>query len=62
VERTVDHIRKRGGSQFDPACVSAFVKALPTIMRIMLENIDEPRWSAAPNVTVQHAGKERAVA
>jgi putative two-component system response regulator len=62
VERTVEHIQKRGGSQFDPACVSAFLKALPTMMRIMLENIDEPRWSDAPIATAERGEEERAVA
>ncbi len=35
VERTLEHIRSRAGSQFDPACVNAFEVALPDIRRIM---------------------------
>lgn len=42
VERTIDHIRERAGSQFDPKCVDAFLKALPSIMQIMAENREEP--------------------
>jgi putative two-component system response regulator len=35
VERAVQHIRERAGSQFDPAGVEAFLKALPQIREIM---------------------------
>lgn len=35
VERTVVHIRDKGGSQFDPQCVIAFDKALPIIIDIL---------------------------
>lgn len=42
VEQTVAHIRERAGSQFDPACVDAFERALPAILKAMLDNIDEP--------------------
>lgn len=62
VERTVEHIKARAGSQFDPACVSAFLKALPTIMRIMLENIDEPQWTGAYDAAKPSASLELAVA
>ncbi|CAN7656536.1 HD domain-containing phosphohydrolase [Neorhizobium sp. LjRoot104] len=43
VERAVAHIRERAGSQFDPECVAAFEEALPSIMSIMLANLDEGR-------------------
>lgn len=42
VERAVDHIVARAGSQFDPRCVEAFQVALPQILAIRLANIDEP--------------------
>jgi putative two-component system response regulator len=35
VERAVEHIRERAGSQFDPACVAAFDAALPDILAVM---------------------------
>jgi putative two-component system response regulator len=38
IERTVDHILDRAGSQFDPSCVAAFKLAMPDIIRIMREN------------------------
>ncbi|MBR0557140.1 response regulator [Ciceribacter sp. L1K23] len=34
-ERTVEHILGRAGTQFDPACVAAFERALPVIRDIM---------------------------
>ncbi|CAN7658510.1 response regulator [Rhizobium sp. LjRoot30] len=42
VERTVEHIRERSGSQFDPRCVEAFLEAMPSILKIMLENLEQP--------------------
>ena len=48
VERTVSHIRERAGSQFDPRCVDAFLKALPAIMKTMLENLEEPAGEITP--------------
>ncbi len=40
VERTVQHIIERSGTQFDPKCVEAFQRALPAILRIMLGNLE----------------------
>lgn len=40
VEKAVEHIVGRAGTQFDPDCVLAFEKALPTILRIMRENAE----------------------
>lgn len=40
VERTVEHIQTHSGSQFDPECVEAFIQALPSIVKVMLENLD----------------------
>lgn len=48
VERTVEHIQQRAGTQFDPRCVEAFMDALPTIMKIMLENLEEPARAPTP--------------
>lgn len=48
VERTVEHIQQRAGTQFDPRCVQAFMDALPTIMKIMLENLEEPARAPTP--------------
>ncbi|ANH03370.1 HD-GYP domain-containing protein [Shinella sp. HZN7] len=42
VEQTVAHIRERAGTQFDPGCVEAFERALPSILKTMLDNIDGP--------------------
>jgi len=39
------YIRSRAGSQFDPACVEAFVLASPEIFRICRNHRDEPRLS-----------------
>ena len=46
VEQAVDHIAQRGGSQFDPDVVQAFLRILPEIVSIMerdkaLETIDD---------------------
>jgi putative two-component system response regulator len=41
VDRTLEHIAERAGSQFDPACVKAFLAAVPEILRIMSENRDD---------------------
>lgn len=35
MERAVQHIKERAGSQYDPLCVAAFVKSLPVIRQIM---------------------------
>ena len=35
IEKTIQHIQERAGSQFDPECVEAFLRALPTIRSIM---------------------------
>ncbi|KQR71600.1 histidine kinase [Rhizobium sp. Leaf384] len=35
VERTVEHIRSKAGTQFDATCVEAFERALPRILAIM---------------------------
>lgn len=40
VERAVDHILARAGTQFDPRCVEAFKTALPSILAIRLANYD----------------------
>lgn len=42
VERAIQHIKERSGSQFDPACVEAFLQALPVISAIMTGH-SEPR-------------------
>lgn len=52
VEKAVEHILGRAGSQFDPTCVQAFKRALPSILRIMLENaegINHERAAAPDN-------------
>lgn len=41
-ERAIEHIRERAGTQFDPLCVNAFVKALPAILEIKLAGVDDP--------------------
>ena len=41
-EQAIEHIRERAGSQFDPACVSAFMKALPDILEIRLSGVSDP--------------------
>ncbi|WP_245507864.1 HD-GYP domain-containing protein [Shinella granuli] len=51
VEQTVAHIKERAGSQFDPSCVAAFEKALPSIMKTMLENIEHPTLVAKADMT-----------
>ncbi|RYE58398.1 MAG: HD domain-containing protein, partial [Rhizobiaceae bacterium] len=42
VEDAVEHIRQRAGSQFDPACVRAFLIALPAILEIKLSGVGDP--------------------
>lgn len=37
IEKAIDHIRAGAGTHFDPACVAAFEKALPSILHIKLE-------------------------
>jgi putative two-component system response regulator len=51
VEKAVEHILGRAGSQFDPTCVQAFKRALPSILRIMLENAEgiKHERAAAPD-------------
>jgi putative two-component system response regulator len=41
VDEAVSHIRANAGKQFDPACVKAFEKALPTILDIKAQ-LNEP--------------------
>ncbi|MDI6836480.1 HD domain-containing phosphohydrolase [Ciceribacter thiooxidans] len=45
-DRTVEHIRGRAGSQFDPECVAAFERALPKIYEIMQQDREEQALSA----------------
>ncbi|MEN9896005.1 MAG: hypothetical protein RIR97_1857, partial [Pseudomonadota bacterium] len=48
VEKTIAHIKDRSGTQFDPACVDAFIKALPKIMDIMqADRLDQPMLAVA---------------
>ncbi|MEN9895516.1 MAG: hypothetical protein RIR97_1368 [Pseudomonadota bacterium] len=48
VEKTIAHIKDRSGTQFDPACVDAFIKALPKIMDIMqADHLDQPMLAVA---------------
>lgn len=42
VDQAIEHIRQRAGSQFDPACVAAFIKALPSILEIKLSGVGDP--------------------
>ncbi|MDX3972499.1 HD domain-containing phosphohydrolase [Shinella sp.] len=42
IERAVEHIVGRAGTQFDPQCAEAFQTALPSILAIRLANIDDP--------------------
>lgn len=43
VERAVQHIKERSGSQFDPACVDAFLRAMPSLSSIMSGHSDPGR-------------------
>lgn len=48
VDKTIAHIKDRSGTQFDPACVDAFIKALPRIMDIMqADRLDQPVLAVA---------------
>lgn len=49
LERTVDHIRARAGSQFDPTCVSAFDAALLAIVSIMAADAEALSEPPAPS-------------
>ncbi|MUO79967.1 response regulator [Agrobacterium vitis] len=46
-ERTVEHVLARAGSQFDPACVAAFERALPAIREIIETDQREQAEEAA---------------
>lgn len=56
VERTVAHIRNNAGSQFDPLCVLAFDKALPSILDIMDNDRRESELAGNEVCTAIHAG------
>ncbi|MDO1581900.1 HD domain-containing phosphohydrolase [Rhizobium oryzicola] len=48
VERAIQHIKDRAGSQFDPSCVDAFIRSLDQIREIMTVRPDgEPAPNAA---------------
>lgn len=58
LERAVDHIRARAGTQFDPACVAAFIGALPSIIEIKQSGVDYPlpaETTFAPDDAVEAA-------
>jgi len=42
VHDAVKHIQQRAGSQFDPACVEAFIAAMPRILEIKLSGAGDP--------------------
>jgi len=42
VHDAVKHIQQRAGSQFDPACVEAFIAAMPRILEIKLSGVGDP--------------------
>ncbi|MFK0335351.1 HD domain-containing phosphohydrolase [Rhizobium sp. NPDC090275] len=48
LERAVEHVCDSAGTHFDPACISAFLKALSSIEKIMIDQ-HEPQlaWAAA---------------
>ncbi|WP_377291542.1 HD domain-containing phosphohydrolase [Rhizobium sp. SG2393] len=60
VERTVQHIQERAGSQFDPHCVEAFMRALPAILRIMLTNLERDVMAEPTPETIELATKTAA--
>lgn len=58
IERAVDHIRERAGSQFDPACVAAFIRALPRVLEIKLSGVGNPvlaTFGETPDTAVEAA-------
>lgn len=56
-ERTVEHVMGRAGTQFDPACVAAFERALPKIREIMEKDRREQAEEAAQKAASQELGK-----
>jgi putative two-component system response regulator len=55
-ERAIEHIRERSGTQFDPACVAAFDRALPQILTIMSSGVgDDMDKSHEPQSSAQAA-------
>ncbi|MDQ0456884.1 HD domain-containing phosphohydrolase [Rhizobium paknamense] len=52
-ERTVEHILGRSGTQFDPACVEAFERALPVIREIMEADRREQAELAAQKAALE---------
>ncbi len=56
-ERTVEHVLGRAGTQFDPACVAAFQRALPKIRDIMEQDRREQAEEAALKAASQAMGK-----
>jgi putative two-component system response regulator len=42
VHDAVKHIQQRAGTQFDPGCVSAFIAAMPEILKIKLTGVGDP--------------------
>jgi len=43
VERAVDHIQQEAGRHFDPSLVTAFMSALPEILKIRNQYIEQPQ-------------------
>jgi putative two-component system response regulator len=56
VDRTVDHIRERGGTQFDSECVEAFDRALEEIIEIMFKDAKAASASSPSTCKPAHAG------
>jgi putative two-component system response regulator len=56
VDRTIEHIREKAGSQFDPVCVLAFNKALPSIIKIMNNDLAERDANAPAICQSSHPG------
>ncbi|MGV2130740.1 HD-GYP domain-containing protein [Agrobacterium vitis] len=47
VEKAVEHIKQRAGTQFDPLCVASFIQALPVIELIRFDYVEMPIPGAA---------------
>lgn len=56
-DKTVEHILGRAGTQFDPDCVAAFERALPTIREIMETDRREQAQEAALRAAALDVGK-----
>jgi putative two-component system response regulator len=50
VEKAVEYIKQRAGTQFDPMCVASFIAALPVIELIRLDYSEKPTAAIAVHV------------